>query len=74
MITPTDTKNLCRDLPPPEVDRAIKFNEISRDEAIVLYKMLLSQKKAPRQILLRGYDAMYAAASLFFGKKFNKLG
>ncbi len=64
-------KSYCRDLSPPDVERAINFNEVSRDEAIITYKMFLEQNKLPRQVFIQGYNAMYAAAALFLVKKYK---
>ena len=71
MITKEEVKLYCRDLPPGDVERAIKFNEVARDEAIYTYKMFLEQKKLPRKIFIEGYNAMYAAAALFLAKKYK---
>ena len=62
---------VCVELSPPDVERAVKFNEVARDEAIISYKMFLGQNKLPRQVFLRGYDAIYAAAALFLSKRFK---
>lgn len=64
-------KSYCRDLSPPDVERAIKFNEVAMDEAIISYKMFLEQNKLPRQVFIQGYSAMYAAAALFLAKKYK---
>lgn len=61
----------CRDLSPTDAARAIKFNEISKDEAIITYKMFLEQSKLPRKIFIEGYNAMYAVSSLFLAKKYK---
>lgn len=69
MATLDEIKMYCRELSPPDVGRAIRFNEISRDESIIAYKMFLEQDKLPRQVFIQGYNAMYAAAALFLAKK-----
>lgn len=66
-----EIKIYCIDLSPPDVERAIKFNEVSQDEAIISYKMFLEQNKVPRQVFIQGYNAMYAAAALFLAKKYK---
>lgn len=66
-----EIKVCCRELSPPDVERAIKFNEVSRDEAIISYKMFLEQNKVPRQVFIQGYNAMYAAVALFLAKKYK---
>lgn len=71
MVNVDEIKMYCRDLSPTDVERAVKFNEISRDEAIVTYKMFLEQNKLPRKIFIEGYNAMYAASALFLAKKFK---
>ncbi|MCK4589910.1 MAG: hypothetical protein KAT77_05680 [Nanoarchaeota archaeon] len=71
MTTIEEIKNFCKDLSPPDVDRAIDFNELARDESIIAYEMFLEQKKVPRQIFIQGYNAMYAAAALFLVKKYK---
>ena len=64
-----EIKMYCRDLSPTDLERAVRFNEISRDEAIITYKMFLEQNKIPRKIFIEGYSAMYAASALFLAKK-----
>lgn len=71
MITFNEIKMYCKDLSPTDVVRAIKFNEVSRDEAIVTYKMFLEQNKLPRKIFIEGYNAMYAASALFLAQKYK---
>jgi len=71
MITLDDIKHLVKDLPPSEVERAVKFNKMAKDEAIISFKLFIEQNKLPRQIFLRGYDAMFASAALFLAKKYN---
>ena len=71
MATIEIVKALCSDLSSSDVERAIKFNEISRDEAIVSYKMFIKQDKLPRQIFIHGYNAMYSASALFLAKKYK---
>ena len=66
-----EIQSYCRELSPPDVERAIKFNEVARDEAIISYKMFLEQNKLPRQIFIHGYNAMYGAAALFLAKKYK---
>lgn len=71
MLSAEEIKSYCRELPPPDVERAVKFNEIARDEATIAYSMFLEQNKLPRQIFINGYNAMYAAAALFLAKKYK---
>lgn len=71
MTTFDEIKFYCRILSPTDAERAVKFNEASMDEAIITYKMFLEQSKLPRKIFIEGYDAMYAAASLFLAKKYK---
>lgn len=66
-----EVKMYCRDISLPDMERAIKFNEVSRDESIISYKMFIEQEKLPRQIFINGYNAMYAAACLFLAKKYK---
>lgn len=71
-MTPiNEVKMYCRDLSPNDAERAVKFNEISKDEAIITYKMFLEQKKLPRKIFIEGYNAMYAVSALFLAKKYK---
>lgn len=69
METKEDMEYYCKDLSPPDVERAIKFNEVAGDESVIAYSMFLKQNKLPRQVFIQGYNAMYAAASLFLAKK-----
>ncbi len=71
MVDKMEIEQYCRELSPPDVDRAIKFNEVSRDEAIISYELFLGQNKVPRQIFIQGYNAMYAASALFLAKKYK---
>ncbi len=71
MATLEEVKAYCRDLSPPDVERAIKFNETSRDEAIVAYRVFMEQDKLPRQIFIQGYNAMFYTAALFLSKKYK---
>ena len=66
-----EIKMYCRDLSPADTQRAVKFNEMSKDEAIVTYKIFLEQKKLPRKIFIEGYNAIYAASALFLAKKYK---
>ncbi len=71
MVPAEEIKYYCRELSPPDVERAVKFNETARDEAIIAYSMFLEQNKLPRQVFINGYNAMYAAAALFLAKKYK---
>lgn len=70
-MTLNEIRMYCRDLSPKDAERAVKFNEISRDETIISYKMFLAQNKLPRKIFIEGYNAMYASAALFLAKKYR---
>ncbi len=71
MVSVEEVKAYCRELSPPDKERAVKFNEIARDESIISYGMFLEQNKLPRQVFIQGYNAMYAAAALFLAKKYK---
>jgi hypothetical protein len=71
MFTKEDVELCTKDLAPNDVLRAIKFNQISKEEAIITYKMFLEQNKLPRKIFIEGYNAMYAMSALFLAKKYN---
>ena len=71
MASVEEVKAYCRELSPPDAERAVKFNEVARDESIISYGMFLEQNKLPRQVFIQGYNAMYAAAALFLAKKYK---
>jgi hypothetical protein len=71
MASIEEVKAYCRELSPPDVERAVKFNEVARDESIISYGMFLEQNKLPRQVFIQGYNAMYASAALFLAKKYK---
>ncbi|MBI4440111.1 hypothetical protein HY638_04015 [Candidatus Woesearchaeota archaeon] len=71
MASMDEVKAYCKELSPPDVERAVKFNEVARDESIISYGMFLEQNKLPRQVFIQGYNAMYAAAALFLAKKYK---
>lgn len=71
MVSVEEVKAYCRELSPPDVERAVKFNEVARDESIISYGMFLEQNKLPRQVFIQGYNAMYAAAALFLAKQYK---
>lgn len=71
METKEDIEHYCKSLSPPDAERAIKFNEVAKDESIIAYSMFLEQNKLPRLVFIQGYNAMYAAASLFLAKKYK---
>jgi hypothetical protein len=66
-----EIKPLCRDLSPPDKERAILFNKTARDEERISYKMFLEKKILPRKIFIQGYQAMYHAAALFLAKNYG---
>jgi|GEM_PF-6617926 hypothetical protein len=69
MTTIEEIRAYTRELSPEDARRAVRFNEVSRDEAILTYKMFFEQNRLPRKVFIEGYDAMYAAAALFLAKK-----
>jgi len=71
MINKEDIEFYCKDLSPPDVERAVKFNEVSKNEHVIAYQLFIEQKRLPRQIFINGYNAMYAAAALFLAKKYK---
>lgn len=71
MINADEIRDYVKDLSPSDVERAIKYSETSMDDAIIAYMLFLEQKKIPRQIFIQGYNAMYAAASLFLAKRYK---
>lgn len=71
MAIPESIRIYCKELSLPDAERANQFYKTAQIEAKISYGMYMQQNILPRQVFLRGYDAMYASASLFISKKFR---
>ncbi len=71
MTTIEEIKGYCRELSPPDAERAVKFNVRAKEEDIISYNLFIERKELPRQVFIHGYQAMFNAAALFLAKKYR---